>query len=124
MMSKIQEWALICYVFIIMLFGIIFCCFITNGKNEPTNVEYVEMPVTIINAEYKEMRRQPTGTGLIITHPEEHNIIVLYNGVKYTFNDRNTYNKYKDKVGQTAIGILEIRTYDDGTIKYNITELE
>ena len=35
----------------------------------------------------------------------------------------DTYNKYKGKIGQTAIGTLEIRTYDDGSTKYNIKSL-
>lgn len=39
-------------------------------------------------------------------------IIVKYNGDKYTIHGKETYNKYKDRVGETATGILEIKYYD------------
>lgn len=48
----------------------------------------------------------------------------IFVSVEYTISGSDTYNKYKEKVGQIAIGALEIRTYDDGTVKYDITALE
>ena len=47
-----------------------------------------------------------------------------YNGDEFEINDKATYEKYKDKVGESATGTLRTRTYDDGTVKYDITELE
>ena len=35
----------------------------------------------------------------------------------------NTYNKYSDKIGEYADGILETKKYDDGTVRYNIVDL-
>ena len=61
---------------------------------------------------------------LMITHPAVYQITVEYNGVEYTISGSDTYNKYKDKVGQTTMETLEICTYDDGTVKYDIIELE
>ena len=63
-------------------------------------------------------------TTTMITHPAVYRITVEYNGVEYTISGSDTYNKYKEKVGKTTIGTLEIRTYDDGTVKYDIIALE
>ena len=46
------------------------------------------------------------------------------NSTTYTISGSATYDKYKNKIGQTTIGTLETRTYDDGTIKYGIVSLE
>lgn len=64
------------------------------------------------------------GKTVFINHPATYQITVEYNGVKHTVSGSNTYSKYKDKVGQTAIGELKIETYDDGTVKYYIVSLE
>lgn len=58
------------------------------------------------------------------THPAIYRITVEYNNVEYTINGKETYDKYKDKIGEYANATLEIRTYDDGTVKYNILSLE
>ena len=39
-------------------------------------------------------------------------------------SSRDTYEKYCDKVGQLIVGVLEIRTYDNGTVKCEIVDLE
>ena len=65
------------------------------------------------------------GYGFVpIINPAAYEIIVQYNGAEYTIDGSDTYDKYKDKVGQTIMGKLEIATYDDGTVKYNIVSLE
>ena len=35
----------------------------------------------------------------------------------------DTYDQYKDMIGETISATLEIRRYDDGTVKYDITDL-
>jgi hypothetical protein len=59
-----------------------------------------------------------------IMHPAEYDVTVEYNGISYTIDDEDTYNRYKDKIGQITIGTLEIRTYDNNKVKYNIIELK
>ena len=107
-------------VFMIMIFSLTGCAKLVN-----TECESVE--VSIVDKYYRGMYMTPVFNGkttTMITHPAVYRIAVEYNGVEYTISGSGTYNKYKEKIGQTAIGTLEIRTYDDGTVKYDITELE
>lgn len=95
------------------------------AKLVSTECENVE--VNIVDEYHKGMYMTPVFNGkttTMITHPAVYRITVEYNGVEYTISGSDTYNKYKEKVGQTATGTLEIRTYDDGTVKYDITALE
>lgn len=99
------------------------------GCAKLVSTECVNVEVNITDVYYK-----PSYTTMIYnvalkmpmvqSHPAVSRVIVEYNGVEYTISGSDTYNKYKEKVGQIAIGALEIRTYDDGTVKYDITALE
>ena len=109
----------------IMLIGCL--VFSLVGCANLVNTEYQDVEVIIVDIEHSAMWLQPVRAGKVttfITHPAKHEVIVEYNNVKYTIDDENTYNRYKDKIGQTTVGTLEIRTYDDGTIKCDITELK
>ena len=97
------------------------------GCKKLISKEYKEVEVVVIDKYYRAMYITPMKVGKVTmmqTHPAKYRITVKYNDVKYTLNGKKTYDKYKDKVGETVIGVLEIRTYDDGTIKYDITELK
>ena len=37
---------------------------------------------------------------------------------------KETYDKYKDQVGETVNATIEKDNYDDGTVKYSVTALE
>ena len=107
-------------VFMIMIFSLVGCTKLVSTECE--NVE-----VSIVDKYYRGMYLTPVFNGkttTFITHPAVYRITVEYNGVEYTISSSDTYNKYKEKVGQTAIGTLEIRTYDDGSVKYDITALK
>ena len=91
------------------------------------STEYENVKVTIVDKYHRAMYMQPVRSGkttTYITHPAVWRITVEYDGVEYTVSGSDTYNKYKDKIGQTTTGELEISTYDDGSIKYNIVSLE
>ena len=105
---------------VVLIFSLIGCA-------KCISTEYDNVEVTIVHEHYRAMWLQPVfteKTTVMITHPAVYEITVKYNGVEYTINDSDTYNKYKDKIGQTTIGKLKIKTYDDGTFKYDITSLE
>ena len=59
-----------------------------------------------------------------VTYPAVYQITVEYDGVEYTLSDYATYKKYSDKVGENATGTIETKKYDNGDVKYKITELE
>lgn len=65
-----------------------------------------------------------TKTMMPQSHPAVYSITVKYNGVEYDISDSDTYNKYSDKIGEYVDGILETKKYDDGTVRYNIVDLE
>lgn len=91
------------------------------------NTEYENVEVKIVDEYHRAMWMQPIRTGNVttfITHPARYEIIVEYKSVEYTIDDNDTYDRYKDKVGQTATGILEIRTYKNGAVKQEVVELK
>lgn len=92
-----------------------------------TETSTVQVKVTdeYYMAAYTTMYYNPaTKTMLPMSHPADYRIIIEYNGVEYNFYDSDTYEKYSDRIGEYVNGTLEIRKYDDGTIRYNIVELE
>jgi len=96
------------------------------GCAECISTEYTEVPVTVVNEYHRAswVRRVWTGKSFaMITHPAQYEITVDYDGIEYTFNSKELYDKYKDKIGQTVTGELEIKTYDDGTVTYDITSI-
>lgn len=91
------------------------------------STEYENVEVNIVDEYHRGMYTTPMRVGKVTTiqtHPAVYRITVEYNDVEYTISGSDTYNKYKDKVGQTTIGTLEIRTYDDGSVRYDITSLD
>lgn len=101
--------------------------FILTGCAKCINTEYENVEVNIVDEYHSGMYVTPISAGKVttmVTHPAVYEITVEYNGVKYTISGSDTYNKYKDMVGQTTTGTLEIKTYDDGSIRYDITSLE
>lgn len=111
-----------------MSFMMIICLIISlTSCAKLVNTEYENVEVNVVDIHHSAMWLQPIRAGKVttfVTHPAEYDVTVEYNGVNYTIDDEDTYNRYKDKIGQTTIGTLEIRTYDDGTVKYDVTELK
>jgi hypothetical protein len=96
------------------------------GCAELINTEHKTVNVRIVDAYHRSAWAQPMMAGKVmtmITHPAVYRIDVEYEGVEYSVSGSDTYNAYKDLVGETVPAILEIRTYDDGTVKYDIISL-
>jgi hypothetical protein len=96
------------------------------GCAELVSTEYENIEVNVVDTHHRGAWVQPIRVGKVttyITHPAKYEVTVEYNGKNYTVDDKYAYNKYKDKTGQNIVGVLEIRTYDDGTVEYDITEL-
>lgn len=113
---------LVFLIFIIMIFSLVGCAKLIN-------TEYKNVEVKITNVYYEPSHTITVDNPALKmpmsqSYPAIYEITIEYNGIEYTFSDSDTYNKYKDKIGQTAVGTLEVRTYDDGTIKYDIIKLK
>ena len=49
--------------------------------------------------------------------------VVEYNGEQYTVEDDIAYEKYKDKIGEKAIGTMRYFIYEDGDTDCAITRV-
>ena len=107
---------------------VIICLIISlSGCAKCINTSYKNVKVKITDEYYQKAYYFPVFTGkvmIMVRRPAAYQITVEYNGTKYTISGRDVYEKYKDKIGENAIGVLEIREYDDGTTKYNIVEIK
>ena len=87
--------------------------FMLVGCRQCIDVKQEEVEVTIVDKYHR-------GT----YYPAVYQITVKYEDYSFTISGSDTYNKYCDKVGQTTTGVLEIRTYDDGSIDWDIISLK
>ena len=55
-----------------------------------------------------------------IRHPERNEVSIRYNGEVFTLDNKNTYEYCKDKIGQSIPCILEVKEYNDGSLKQEI----
>lgn len=100
-------------------------CFVGCAKciGTETNVEQVE----VIDTYHRSAWIQPVVSGKVRTfihHPAVYQVIVSYNDVEYRVNGKETYDKYKDRVGEIVNATIEKNSYDDGTVKYSVIALE
>lgn len=117
---KLRNRIIALLLLVAMIFNIVGCA-------KCVSVEYESVEVTIVDKYHRAMYMTPIRAGKVttfITHPAVWRITVEYEGVEYAVSGSETYRKYEDKIGQTTIGELEIRTYDDGSVKYDIVGLE
>ena len=97
-----------------------------SGCAKLVSTEYETVEVTIIDEYHRGMYITYLKVNKIMIpqiHPDEYYIGVEYDNVRYVISGNDTYNQYKDKVGEKTTGTLEIRTYDNDTVHYAIKEL-
>ena len=117
---KLKNRMLVLLLLAVFIFSLVGCA-------KCISTEYENVEVTIVDSYHRSMYMTPIRAGKVttmVTYPAVWRITVEYNGVEYTVSGSDTYNKYKDKIGQTTIGELEIKTYDNGTVEYDIVSLE
>ena len=109
---------------------LIFCCLLLSislvGCAKLINTETENVEVMVIDEYHRGAWAQPMMVGKVmtcITHPAIYEIEVEYNGVEYVISGSDTYYAFKDKIGQTVTGVLEIREYDDGSVIYDVIDL-
>lgn len=100
-------------------------CFVGCAKciGTETSVEQVE----IIDTYHRSAWIQPVVSGKVHTfihHSAVYQIIVSYNNIIYKINSKETYDKYKNQVGEIVDATIEKSSYDDGTVKYSVVALE
>lgn len=118
---------LVLAVITLLIIAVFWSCMIMGFRKKLVNTEYKNVIVTIVDKYYRGLYITNMIVGKTMvpqTHPAVYEIMVEYNGVEYTIDGYDTYNRYKNNIGQTVTGVLEIRKYDDDTEEYDIIGLE
>lgn len=111
---------------LLVFFMLIVVLVMLTGCAKVINTEYKEVNVKVTDKYHTAAYVTPIRAGKVttmVTHPAVYRVYVEYDGVEYSLSGSGVYNKYKNKIGQTIKGKLEIDTYDDGTVRYNIVEI-
>lgn len=112
---------------IIKLFLPILILFLLAGCSKLISTEYKDVEVKIVDCchrnSYTTWIFHSKGHMTPIRHSEVNTITVSYNDNQYVIGGKEVYYKYKDKIGETATGVLEIKNYEDGTKRFDIISL-
>lgn len=110
----------LCILFIVTILVSLVGC----AKLVKTECETVE--VKIVDSYHRSAWVQTIVAGKVVTavsHPAVYRIYVECDGVEYTVSGSDTYNEYKDRIGDIVSATLKINTYDDGTIRRDIVSI-
>lgn len=114
----------LCGLTLMFMFAVMLACCAKCVSTETSTVQ-VKVTNAYHKASYTTMYYSPaTKTMLPQTHAAVYKITVEYDGTEYDIRGRDTYYKYSDSIGKSVNGTLETKKYDDGTVKYNIVDLE
>lgn len=111
---------------IIKLFLPILILFLLAGCSRLINTEYKDVEVKIVDCYHRNSYTTFICHGKSIVpmrHSEVNKVIVSYDDNKYVIEGKEVYYKYKDKIGETVTGVLEIKNYEDGTKRLDIISL-
>lgn len=103
--------------------------FITGCGDNAISTETKPVKVNIIDSyfrpAYNTVSYNPAIKSSTITpHSAKYRVTVQYDVFTYDIIDKESYEKYGDRVGDEADATLEIKKYSDGTVKYNIVSLD
>lgn len=110
-----------------ILLAMLIVTFSLAGCAKCISTETSTVQVKITDKYHQAMYITPVFNGkttTMITHPAIYRITVEYDGVEYDISGSDTYNKYSDKIGEYTNGTLQTKKYDDGSVRYDIIELE
>lgn len=113
---------------VFILLTIFFACSLI-GCTKPAEVESTEdstVQVKIVDQYYCGPYVTSVYTGksfMYILHPAVYRITIEYNDKQYYLTDRESYELYHDKIGETADALLRTTKWDNGNVSYNIVGL-
>jgi hypothetical protein len=111
---------------IVAILMCVIICMSLIGCAELIDTRHEIVDVTIVDEYHRGAYTTFMYTGKVmmpISHAPTYRIVVEYDGIKYSFSGRETYNEYHDKIGSTVSATLRTRIYDDGTVKRDITTI-
>lgn len=118
-MSKKRKISIILALVLTMIF--------VSGCAKCIDTQYSTVEVKVVDEHYEKEYLIPRHDGEKVVWmymSAVYKITVEYNNADYVISGRDTYDKYSDKIGECTTGTLETKSYDDGTVKYRITELD
>jgi hypothetical protein len=96
-------------------------CFVSCA--ELVNTETREVDATVTDVCYKAAWTQMIWSGKVmipIMHPAKYEVTFAYANATLTVDDKELYDYYKDKIGDTVKCDLIIEYCDDGTIRQTL----
>ena len=110
---------------IIVLSIMVLCSLV--GCREVVDTQEKEVKVTITDTYHRGSYTAYSKVGKTLmpqTHPAQYKVYVEYQNKEYVFDDQDVYEKFKDSIGETAVGVLKTVTYDDGSTSSRIVALK
>ena len=108
---------------IISLILVIATMLLMVGCKEVVKTENEEVEVTVVDAHRRGAYMIRCGKTWV-TRPASYRVTVKYGDNEYSVSGSDTYYKFENKVGETAIGVLQTTYYDDGSMVQNIIKLD
>lgn len=108
---------------IVSLILVITIMLLLVGCKEVVKTKNEEVEVTVVDT-YRRGAYMVRCGKTWVTHPASYRVTVKYGDNEYSVSGSDTYYKFENKVGETAIGVLQTTYYDDGSIVQNIIKLD
>lgn len=111
---------------IIKLFLPILILFLLAGCSRLVSTEYKDVEVKIVDCYHRDSYTTFVCRGksiVPIRHSEVNTVTVDYDDNQYVIEGEEIYYKYKDKIGETVTGVLEVKSYEDGIKRFDIISL-
>lgn len=105
----------------IILLIIILLCLTSCAALVSTETQEVDATVTDVYYRGAWIQMISSGKTMIpITHPAKHEVTFTYKNTTLTVNNKELYDYYKDKIGETVKCDLIIEYYDNGTVHHTL----
>lgn len=111
---------------IMMMFVIVMVVMTMTGCAKVVSEESFEAAVRIVDVDYDPAVVIPMKSGnvtIMQTTPADYDVTVEYGGVEYNIDGAADYRLAKDNVGSSMLAKIVKTRYEDGTVKFRVTEL-
>ena len=98
-----------------------------SGCRELTERTHITDYVTVTDVQHNSSRLEPYFVGgrtYLRSIPETNIVCVSYKDMEDKFDNKDYYEKCKDKIGEKVKASMRVDKYDDDTVKYIIESIE